>query len=72
VFDLRENPAACWISAKVASRYPKAPIRSLDEGISPESLETMDHLDADQRPTSSHRFPFVVLVNGNSASVQQR
>jgi len=71
VFDLRENPGGLLdIAQKVASRFiPEGPVLWMKDKS--ESLETMDHLDADPSQHSAHRFPLVVLVNGNSASAAE-
>lgn len=71
VFDLRENPGGLLdIAQKVASRFvPEGPVLWMKDKS--ESLETMDHLDADPSQHSARRFPLVVLVNGNSASAAE-
>lgn len=71
VFDLRENPGGLLdIAQKIASRFiPEGPVLWMKDKS--ESLETMEHLDADTSQHSSHRYPLVVLVNGNSASAAE-
>jgi len=71
VFDLRENPGGLLdIAQKIASRFiPEGPVLWMKDRS--QSLETMEHLDADPSQHSSHRYPLVVLVNGNSASAAE-
>ena len=71
VFDLRENPGGLLdIAQKIASRFiPEGPVLWMKDKS--ESLETMEHLDADTNQHSPHRYPLVVLVNGNSASAAE-
>ncbi len=71
VFDLRENPGGLLdIAQKIASRFiPEGPVLWMKDKS--QSLETMEHLDADPSQHSSHRYPLVVLVNGNSASAAE-
>ena len=71
VFDLRENPGGLLdIAQKIASRFiPDGPVLWMKDKS--ESLETMEHLDADPSQHSSHRVPLVVLVNGDSASAAE-
>jgi len=71
VFDLRENPGGLLdIAQKIASRFiPDGPVLWMKDRS--QSLETMEHLDADPSQHSSHHYPLVVLVNGNSASAAE-
>lgn len=71
VFDLRENPGGLLdIAQKIASRFiPEGPVLWMKDKS--ESLETMEHLDADPSQHSPRRLPLVVLVNGNSASAAE-
>ena len=71
VFDLRENPGGLLdIAQKIASRFiPAGPVLWMKDRS--ESLETMEHLDADPSQHSNHRVPLVVLVNGDSASAAE-
>ena len=71
VFDLRENPGGLLdIAQKIASRFiPEGPILWMKDKS--ESLETMEHLDADPSQHAAHRYPLVVLVNGDSASAAE-
>ena len=71
VFDLRENPGGLLdIAQKIASRFiPEGPVLWMKDKS--ESIDTMEHLDADPSQHAPHRIPLVVLVNGNSASAAE-
>jgi len=71
VFDLRENPGGLLdIAQKVASRFiPEGPVLWMKDKS--QSLETMEHLDADPSQHLHLHYPLVVLVNGNSASAAE-
>ena len=72
VLDLRNNPGGLLdIAQKIASRFvPNGPIVWMKDKS--QSLETMEHLDADPSQHMNHlRYPLVVLVNGDSASAAE-